>query len=264
MSILAKFEQLEPDYLKLNPNGVVPTFVHDGTILIESSAILEYLEEVIPDPALAPGDAVGRARMRAWMRYVDEVPTVAVRVPTFANMLAPMRFAKSNDAEFARACGPAAPAQAVLSAHVPDRFWQIRAGVCRVPDSSDLRTDRGSDSGKTGGPWIMGAQVHHGRCAGDAADRPDGRSRLRVSDGKTICRMMTAWFRRLQERPVLCGRVLSRGAHFSALSRSLSDRQRPQGRTGLLERREGANALLICLGCRMFDDRCDIHAHPGV
>ena len=38
---LGKFEQLEPDYLKINPNGVVPTFVHDGTILIESSAILE-------------------------------------------------------------------------------------------------------------------------------------------------------------------------------------------------------------------------------
>ena len=45
---LGKFEQLEPDYLKINPNGVVPTFVHDGTILIESSAILEYLEEIIP------------------------------------------------------------------------------------------------------------------------------------------------------------------------------------------------------------------------
>lgn len=97
---LSKFEQLEPDYLKLNPNGVVPTMVHDGTVLIESSAILEYLDEVFPEPALSPDDPVGRCRMRAWMRYVDEVPTTAVRVPTFANMLAPMRFAKTSNEDF--------------------------------------------------------------------------------------------------------------------------------------------------------------------
>ena len=81
---LGKFQQLEPEYLKLNPNGVVPTFVHDGNVLIESSAILEYLDEVFPNPPMMPPDAVGRAKARAWMRYVDEVPTVAVRVPSFA------------------------------------------------------------------------------------------------------------------------------------------------------------------------------------
>jgi glutathione S-transferase len=97
---LGNYQQLEPAYLKLNPNGVVPTFVHDGQVMIESSAILEYLEEAFLDPPLAPADAVGRARMRAWMRYIDEVPTVAVRVPSFANLLAPMRFTKQSDAEF--------------------------------------------------------------------------------------------------------------------------------------------------------------------
>ncbi len=45
---LSKFEQLKPDYLKLNPNGVVPTFVHDGAVIIESSAILVYLEVGFP------------------------------------------------------------------------------------------------------------------------------------------------------------------------------------------------------------------------
>ena len=50
---LGKFEQLDPEYLKLNPNGVVPTLVHDGAVLIESSAIVEYLDEVLPEPPLA-------------------------------------------------------------------------------------------------------------------------------------------------------------------------------------------------------------------
>ena len=48
---LNKFEQLTPEYLKLNPNGVVPTLVHDGRALIESSALLEYLDEIIPEPS---------------------------------------------------------------------------------------------------------------------------------------------------------------------------------------------------------------------
>src|SRR5918995_5185515 len=43
-------DQLKPDYLKLNPNGVVPTLDHDGAIVIDSSVIIEYLDEVAPQP----------------------------------------------------------------------------------------------------------------------------------------------------------------------------------------------------------------------
>lgn len=99
---MAKFQQLEPDYLKLNPNGVVPTLVHDGDVMIESSVILEYLDDVFPEPSLAPSAPVERAHLRAWLRYGDEVPTAAVRVPSFANVLAPMRFENADDEAFAR------------------------------------------------------------------------------------------------------------------------------------------------------------------
>src|SRR5437879_7198792 len=77
-------DQLKPDYLKLNPNGVVPTLDHDGAIVIDSSVIIEYLDELAPEPAnLTPQDPVRRARMRALMRFIDEMPAAAVRVPTF-------------------------------------------------------------------------------------------------------------------------------------------------------------------------------------
>ena len=49
-------EQHAPDYVKLNPNHVVPTLVHDGRVLIESSLINEYLEDAFPKPALWPAD----------------------------------------------------------------------------------------------------------------------------------------------------------------------------------------------------------------
>ena len=69
---LFKTEQYDPQYLKLNPKGVVPTLVHDGTPVIESTLICEYVDETFPDPPLMPRDAAGRARMRLWSKFVDE------------------------------------------------------------------------------------------------------------------------------------------------------------------------------------------------
>jgi len=64
-------ENLHPEYLKLNPLGVVPTLMHDGRPVIESSIICEYLEDSYPEPALRPLSIYDRARMRYWMKHVD-------------------------------------------------------------------------------------------------------------------------------------------------------------------------------------------------
>ena len=69
---LFKTEQYDPDYLKLNPKGVVPTLVHDGTPIIESTLICEYIDETFPEPPLIPKDPAERARMRLWSKFVDE------------------------------------------------------------------------------------------------------------------------------------------------------------------------------------------------
>jgi glutathione S-transferase len=80
---LAKKDQLKPEYLAINPNGVVPTLVDDGRPIVDSSVICEYLDEKYPQNALTPKDIVERAGMRSWMRYMEEVPTTAIRVPSF-------------------------------------------------------------------------------------------------------------------------------------------------------------------------------------
>ena len=64
---LAKREQIEPDYVKLNPNGVVPTLIHGDRVLNESNVIIQYLDEVFPEPTLTPSDPYDRAQMRIWM-----------------------------------------------------------------------------------------------------------------------------------------------------------------------------------------------------
>lgn len=66
-------EQHWAAYRALNPRGVVPTLVHDGAVLIESAAILEYLDDVFPEPALRPSDPVARQHMHAWVRRLDDV-----------------------------------------------------------------------------------------------------------------------------------------------------------------------------------------------
>jgi glutathione S-transferase len=76
-------EHLSDWYKKLNPNGVVPTLVHDDTVVVDSTVINEYLEDVYPERPLRPADLGERAAMRAWRQYIDEVPTVAIRVPSF-------------------------------------------------------------------------------------------------------------------------------------------------------------------------------------
>jgi len=83
-----KREHLSDAYLAVNQNGVVPTLVHGGQSILDSSVICEYIDEVWPTPPLSPSTAVGRAAMRAWMRYLEEVPTVAIRVPSFNKLFA--------------------------------------------------------------------------------------------------------------------------------------------------------------------------------
>jgi len=65
-------DQHRPEYLRLNPNGVVPTLVDDGAPVIESTVICEYLDDKYPDPPLRPADALDRARMRLWTKRLDE------------------------------------------------------------------------------------------------------------------------------------------------------------------------------------------------
>jgi glutathione S-transferase len=70
---LAKMEHHKPEFLKLNPNGVIPLLIlDDGRSLYESGTICEYLDETHPEPPLRPDDAYGRAMMRNWIRHVDE------------------------------------------------------------------------------------------------------------------------------------------------------------------------------------------------
>lgn len=69
---ILKGDQFKPEYLKLNPKAVVPTLVHDGHVIVESTVINDYLEDVFTDISLTPNTAIERARMRLWLKALDE------------------------------------------------------------------------------------------------------------------------------------------------------------------------------------------------
>jgi glutathione S-transferase len=91
-------DQNTPEYLKLNPNGVVPTLVHNGEPIIESSLILYYIDDVFPDPPLMPTEPRLRHRVRMFNKFIDEYQHNACTILTFATAFRPSFLKMPRDA----------------------------------------------------------------------------------------------------------------------------------------------------------------------
>jgi glutathione S-transferase len=151
-------DQLRPEYLKINPNGVVPSLIDGGSVILDSAVIIEYLDEVFPEPtALVPSDPVKRAAMRSFMRYTDEVPTPAVRVPSYNLAFLPHFSAMSQDDFAALAESKPLRKDFLLSMgrtgfstlDMNKALERLRQAIVRMSES--LRAG--------GGPWLMGPNI---------------------------------------------------------------------------------------------------------
>src|SRR6478609_1465514 len=87
---LSRQEQHAPEFLGMNPNGVVPALeLAPGRFLHESSTICEYLDEIQPDPPLRPADPYQRALMRNFVRWTDEKSLPNLLILNWSLMLQP-------------------------------------------------------------------------------------------------------------------------------------------------------------------------------
>jgi glutathione S-transferase len=66
---LTKMEQKRPEYLALNPNGVVPTLLDGDRVIFESNVITEYIDDRFPGPRLYPEDPWQRAQVKMWQAF---------------------------------------------------------------------------------------------------------------------------------------------------------------------------------------------------
>jgi glutathione S-transferase len=82
-------DQFESTYMKLNPNAVVPTLIHDGQPVIESSVILYYLDEAFPERPLMPAAPLSRAKVRLFNKLIDEYVHNSCTILTFATAFRP-------------------------------------------------------------------------------------------------------------------------------------------------------------------------------
>ena len=82
-------DQYEPAYLKLNPNGVVPTLVHDGVPITESALILYHIDDAFPEPPQMPTEPPARHRVRMYNKLIDEYVHNSCTILTFATAFRP-------------------------------------------------------------------------------------------------------------------------------------------------------------------------------
>lgn len=153
--VLAKRENLNPAYLKLNPNGVVPTLVHDGRVLIESNFIIEYLDEVFPDPPLRPADPFERARMRVWMDRFEHVLHRHINTVSWIKQGRYKRFDGMSDEELQAVLDSQATEEkrAILKKRLEDGVSEAdlafaEARVAEVLDQMELQLENR--------PWLCG------------------------------------------------------------------------------------------------------------
>ena len=103
-------EQHDPEYVKLNPAHVVPTLVHDGRVLVESTLINEYLDDAFPERPMRPVDPVARHAMRLFVKKIDESVHPAAGVLTYGIATRPMlmgRPAEEREAAWSQIPDPA-------------------------------------------------------------------------------------------------------------------------------------------------------------
>ena len=151
-------DQLKPEYKAINPNAVVPALIHQGRTILDSSVILEYLDEVMPDPVcFTPIDSVEKAQMRWMMRYIDEIPAPAIRVPSYNLAFLP-HFQKMSEEEFLALCESKPLRKEFLMAMGRTGFPQKDMDV--ATDKLQRTVVRLNEwITQSGGPWLMGKEL---------------------------------------------------------------------------------------------------------
>lgn len=165
---LLQGEHATDAYRRVNPNGVVPTLVHDGTIVIESSDIMEYLDEHFPDPPLQPLDEATYEQVRPWVARQDSI-------------LRPLDLL-SHEYLFRplgeRVAPPSKVAIAAAVRRIDEALWEVNRHLA-------------------GREWLVGTKFS----IADVAWAVVVHRLALMHFPKSVCADLCAWYRRVRSRP---------------------------------------------------------------
>jgi len=196
---LFKFDQMRPEYLALNPDGVVPTLVHEGKPIRESTIINEYIDAAFEGPKLIPDDPLKAARMREFIRKCETSFDAIVKL-TFVKYILPKLRNRWGDEELIKQA-QRRPTRFYRDIHgrgvrgeiTEAEFTEARAAIEGLLDLLEQILDLG--------PWIVGTEFtladitiapYMFRLSALGADQFWSKDRRpRVHD----------WYRRLSARP---------------------------------------------------------------
>ena len=190
-------DQFDPAYVQLNPNAVVPTLIHDGEVIVESTVIMHYLDEAFPGAELMPSDALGRAKVRLVEKLMDEYVHVSCMTLTFAtaNRSSLARLSpKEMEAELAKSPDPK---RSDIKRQVVAQGLDapLVAGALRVQekllDTIEQATRRG--------PYLAGTAYSHADIA--ATPYVWRLDKLKLSPLWESRRGVAAWYDRIRARP---------------------------------------------------------------
>jgi glutathione S-transferase len=152
-----RFEHLTPEYLKLNPDGVVPTLVHNGQPICESTVINEYIDQAFDGPRLVPADALGAARMREFIRKCEESFDAIVKL-TMVKYILPKLLNRWGREELEKQA-KRRPTKFYQDVHARGLRGEIgEAELKQARDKIEELLDR-LEKTLTRGPWIVGEQL---------------------------------------------------------------------------------------------------------
>ena len=146
-------DQKQPDYLKLNPNGYVPTLVHDGFVVCESVVINEYLDDAFPTPPLKPADAKGRARMRGLTKFID-----AAIFPSTGTVSMSIAFHHQYPPEVYETMEKARPGW-LANLRQLQKGTENPAFPAAIKRLDKMAADMDKAIAESGGPWLVGKDV---------------------------------------------------------------------------------------------------------
>ena len=148
------FDQHKPEYLAVNPNGTIPAMAHDGVLIFESTAMIDYVDMAFKGPPLRPSDPFELWRMRWWCRFFDQYVGPATSQLGWSTFVGPM--VRQRDPETLKAAIARIPLQerrvawskAIYGTFSPEELAESRARL--------LSGTLAIEAALSGRAWIAG------------------------------------------------------------------------------------------------------------